>query len=71
MVTTNRFTSALATIISAVAAWLVATYFVDNQAGAALVGVIASTVTGLLIPAAAAPVGTIDATVKPVRQPMR
>lgn len=60
-VSTNRFLSALATVVSATATYVIAAFLVDNQAAAAVVAAIASAITGLLVPAAAAPVGTVDA----------
>lgn len=60
-VTTSRFTAALATLITAVATFVVARYFADDPTTAAVIGAVATVIAGLFVPAAAAPVGTVDA----------
>ena len=59
-VTTSRFVAALAAIVTATATYFAAVY-AEDQALAAFIGAIGVAIAGALIPAAAAPIGTVDA----------
>lgn len=67
MVRTSRFWSALAAVVVAVLGWVSVHYFAHDPTTKELIAVVAMVLEGLAVPAAAAPVGTIDATLQPAR----